>query len=217
MTIVILLTLYISIMYSVNTKFQLILRSSETVRASKQQAAESRERVIDAAAKLFREKGFDGIGVDDLMKSAGFTHGGFYRHFSSKEDLMSQASARAIEQSLDDWKRVVEQDPGGAIDRLTKSYLSPIHRDNPGLGCLFAALGPEVARQHPPVRQAVTAGLRACIELLTSLVRGDSEEAKRHEAIRTFAGMVGALLLARAVDDPQFSEEILNAAADPHT
>jgi TetR/AcrR family transcriptional repressor of nem operon len=149
------------IMYSVNSKFPLISRSSETVRASKQQAAESRERVIDAAAKLFREKGFDGIGVDDLMMSAGLTHGGFYRHFSSKEELISEASERAMGQSLDNWRRVIEQDPDNALDRLTKNYLAPTHRDTPGLGCFFAALGTEVARQQPPVRRAVTAGLGA--------------------------------------------------------
>jgi len=181
------------------------------MRVTREQAEANRERVLDVAGKLFRERGFDGIGVSDLMKSAGMTHGGFYGQFSSKEDLMAQACARAFEQSNAHWRRVAERATGDPMSAVAKSYLSTTHRDRPGEGCLVAALGAEASRQGPSLRHAVTEGVRSLVEHLSGLVPGRSKAVKRERALAAFAGMVGALVLARAVDDPALSKEILQA------
>jgi TetR/AcrR family transcriptional regulator, transcriptional repressor for nem operon len=183
------------------------------MRVSREQAAEHRERILDTAAKLFREKGFDGIGVADLMGAAGLTHGGFYGHFSSKEDLVAQACARTFARSVDAWGRSAGQGTRGALAAITASYLSVKHRDHPGSGCLLAALGTDVWRQGPSVRRVVTQGLLGLIGRLTRVVPGHSAARKRERALATMASLVGALVLARAVDDKALSEEILQATA----
>src|SRR2546428_10500465 len=109
------------------------------MRVSRAEAEQNRERIIEVAGRLFRERGFDGIGVADLMKAAGLTHGGFYRHFASKEDLMAQACARALEGSLDAMRQVTAHDSGHALSAVASAYLSPEHRDGPGEGCALAA------------------------------------------------------------------------------
>ena len=181
------------------------------MRVSRAEAAQNRERIIEVAAKLFRERGFDGIGVADLMKSAGLTHGGFYGHFASKEDLMAQACARALEGSLGTLRQVAAQSGGNALSAIAAAYLSPEHRDHPGEGCTLAALGAEAARQGSPVRGAFTQAVHASIDALTELVAGESGQAKRERALATYASMIGALILARAVDDPELSGEVLQS------
>src|SRR5215208_6469421 len=140
-----------SIMYTVKHGESQEIR----MKVSREQAARNRVRILDAAAQLFRERGFEGIGVADLMKEAGLTHGGFYGHFSSKEDLIAEASARAFEGSLAVWSNLVERAPGDPLSAIARVYLASRHRDNPGAGCLLAALGPEVSRQGMAVRRAV--------------------------------------------------------------
>jgi len=105
------------------------------MRVSREQAARNRERILDAAAQLFRERGFEGIGVADLMKEAGLTHGGFYGHFSSKDDLIAQASARELTRSLAHWSTVGERASGDRLSAIAALYLTSAHRDNPGAGC----------------------------------------------------------------------------------
>lgn len=186
------------------------------MKVSKEQMAENRERILDTAAQLFREKGFDGIGVADLMKSAGLTHGGFYGHFASKDDLMAQATERALGRLQSAWAQLARdaadqgQEPLAAIET---AYLSTRHRDAPGQGCLLAALGGDAARQGPAVRQAVTEGVRKQVEGLATLVPGRTKAAKRQRALADYASLVGAMVLARAVDDEDLSNEILRAAA----
>lgn len=189
------------------------------MRVSRVEAAQNRERIIEVAAKLFRERGFDGIGVADLMKSAGMTHGGFYGHFASKEDLMVQACARALEGSLEALHQVAERGDENALSAVASAYLSPAHRDRPGEGCVLAALGAEAARQGSPVRSAFTRGVRSALDMLTRLMPGKSKRIKRERALATYASMIGALVLARAVDDPELSEEVLQSvlAAIAHT
>ena len=131
------------------------------MKVSREQAAQNRERILDAAAQLFRERGFDGIGVADLMKEAGLTHGGFYGHFSSKDDLIAQASARELTRSLAHWSKVGERASGDRLSAIAALYLTSTHRDNPGAGCVLAALGPDVSRQGPAVRRAVTDYVRS--------------------------------------------------------
>ncbi len=181
------------------------------MKVSREQAAQNRERILDAAARLFRERGFEGIGVADTMKAAGLTHGGFYGHFSSKEDLIAQACARAFSRSHQRWSRRAGSTPDDPLSSIIRSYLTPRHRDDPGTGCALAALGPDVARHGPGVRRAVTEGLRSAFNLLSGLVPGKSETARRQKAIGTYASLVGAMIMARAVGDPALSQEILDA------
>ena len=181
------------------------------MKVSREQAAQNRERIVEAAAQLFRERGFDGIGVADLMKAAGLTHGGFYGHFSSKDDLIAEASARALTRSLALWGKLAERASGDPLSAVAGAYLTSRHRDNPGAGCLLAALGPDVSRQGPLVRRAVTGYVRSAVDLLTKLVPGKSGAARREKAISTYATLVGAMVIARAVDDRALSQEILDA------
>jgi TetR/AcrR family transcriptional regulator, transcriptional repressor for nem operon len=181
------------------------------VKVSREQVAENRERILEAATQRFRERGFEGIGVADLMKEAGLTHGGFYGHFASKEDLIAQACARASDRSRARWARLSERAPDNPLAEIARVYLTPQHRDSPGAGCLIAALGPDVARQGPAVRDAVTVGVRAALDFLTRIVPGRSRAAKRRKAIASYASMVGGMVLARAVNDRVFSKEILDA------
>lgn len=181
------------------------------MRVSREKAAENRERVIEVASKLFRERGFDGVGVADLMKSAGLTHGGFYGNFESKDDLILQACTRALDQSIDTLRNAVDHGGKDALNTIATAYLSPAHRDHPGEGCALAALGAEVARNSSAVRAAFTKTVRAAGDLLSQIVPGRSKRAKRERALATYSSLVGALVLSRAVDDPELSTEILKA------
>src|ERR1700681_1561840 len=116
------------------------------MRVSRAKAAEHRDLIIDAAGALFRAKGFGGIGVADIMKAADLTHGGFYGHFASKDDLVAQASRRTMGRAAEKWKRVVAAAAGKPYAALLAHYLTPRHRDDPGRGCAFAALGTDAAR-----------------------------------------------------------------------
>jgi TetR/AcrR family transcriptional repressor of nem operon len=182
------------------------------MKVSREQAAQNRERILDAAAQLFRERGFEGIGVADLMKEAGLTHGGFYGHFASKDDLIAQASARELTRSLAHWRNVGERGSEDRLSAIAEAYLTSTHRDNPGAGCVLAALGPDVSRQGPAVRRAVTDYVRSVCDLLAKLVPGKSKAARRQKAISTYATLVGAMVMARAVDNRELSQEILEAA-----
>ena len=181
------------------------------VKVSREQTVQNRERIIDTAAQLFRERGFEGIGVADLMKEAGLTHGGFYGHFSSKEDLITEASARALMRSLARFTKVAERAPSDPLPAIASAYLTSRHRDKPGEGCLLAALGSDVSRQGPTVRRAVTDHLRSAVDLLATLIPGKSKAARRQKAISTYATLVGAMVMARAVHDRALSQEILEA------
>lgn len=180
------------------------------MKVTREEAARNRERIIDAAARLFRERGFDGIGVAELMNEVGLTHGGFYGHFASKDDLEVQACTRALARSLTLWKRRSERVQDNPLSAIADVYLSAGHRDDPGAGCLLAALGSDVWRRSPGIRHAVTEYLNSAFDLLTGLVPGRSKAARRRKAIDTYARLVGALVLARAVDDDALSREILD-------
>lgn len=184
------------------------------MRVSREQAAETRERIIATASGLFRERGFNGVGVADLMQTAGLTHGGFYGHFESKEDLMVQASARALDASRDLWRDLASEHPERPLEAVLDHYFSTRHRDHPHNGCLFTALGSDVARQGVDVRRTATDRFMSMVELLQSWIPGRSEAARRKRALSTYSTMVGAMILARMVDDPAISEEILTASRD---
>lgn len=178
------------------------------MRVSREKAAENRERIVEIASRLFRENGFDGVGVDSIMRGAGLTHGGFYGHFGSKDDLAAEAVTRALERSLERQGRFAD------LGNLVSDYLSERHRADRANGCIIAALGADMVRQGRGVRRGLTAHLRARLDRFAHLLRDGTAASRRKRAITTLAGIVGALTLARAVDDPALSKEILAAARD---
>jgi TetR/AcrR family transcriptional regulator, transcriptional repressor for nem operon len=181
------------------------------MRVSREKAAEHRERIIDAAGALFREKGFGGIGVADIMKAADLTHGGFYGHFKSKDDLVAEACRRVMALAIVNWEKTAARAPDDAFAALLTRYLSPRHRDDPGRGCVFAALGADAARSGPLVHDAFADGLEPLVALLAQSAPGSSRRAQRRKAVAAMAGLVGALLLSRAIGKCELSNEILDA------
>ena len=171
------------------------------MKVSKEQAAASRERILDAGTRLVRERGFDGIGVADLMREAGLTHGGFYGHFASKEELMAKACERALAKSAAKWEALHARDGRRALTAMADSYLTTRHRDNPGAGCIVAAVGEEAARHGPPVRHAFTQGVTSLVDILARVMPGRTRTGRRDKALATFASMVGAIRGLRCVHD----------------
>jgi len=183
------------------------------MKVSKQKAAEHRKQIIAAAANKFREKGFDGISVADLMKEAGLTHGGFYGHFSSKQELMGLASRQALRETANKWEKVIGEAPDKPLEALAKSYLSARHHSHPETGCLFAALGSDLARQPNSVKEAVMEGQLAIIDVISRVVPGKTKAARRKQAVAVLAELIGGMVLARSVSDAALSEEILKAVS----
>jgi TetR/AcrR family transcriptional repressor of nem operon len=183
----------------------------KAVRVTREQAAANRDKVLDVAGTLFRERGFDGIGVADIMKRAGLTHGGFYGQFASKDDLAAETTARVLGKA--GWQERLTGKADPSFGDVVRAYLSPRHRDDPGTGCLLSSVGSDAARQPRAVRRAFSDGFRGRIDALVKLVPGRSQAARRQKALATMAGLVGALILSRAVDDLALSDEILQATA----
>jgi TetR/AcrR family transcriptional repressor of nem operon len=184
------------------------------MRVSKEQAAQNRQHILTAATRLFREHGIHATGVDAITKEAGLTHGGLYSHFGSKEAIAAEAIRFAMTRSKHLWQRAAERNQGDkALRSIVENYLSREHRDEPGQGCVVAALGADVARQPYSVRKAFTKELADVFELLVRLMPSDDPARRDEDAIATFAGMVGALILSRAVNEETLSERILQATA----
>jgi len=184
------------------------------MRVSREQARENRQNILWAAARLFRERGIDAAGVDDITRAAGLTHGGFYGHFDSKQSLTAEAVAQALSMSSESWRNTSRSSrPKQAFGVLISKYLSPAHRDSPGRGCPLAALGTEVARQPKTVRRSFTRGLERMIETLSGLLPGPKRSERDAQAVATVATLVGSIVLARAVDDLELSDLILKATA----
>lgn len=176
------------------------LEENIAVKVSREQMAENRRRILDAAGRLFRDKGFDAVTVAEVMKAAGLTHGGFYGHFDSKDDLIAQ--------TLD---HVLAADSGGGSDfrAYVEAYLAPRHRDNAAGGCPTAGLAAALRHQTPAARAAMTEGLRSQIDQISKALPEMGPAGRRRAAIANWAAMVGAVILARAIDDPVLSDEIL--------
>ncbi|MFM9848741.1 MAG: TetR/AcrR family transcriptional regulator [Hyphomicrobiaceae bacterium] len=176
------------------------------MRVSKEQAAENRERILKEASRLIRERGISGTGVDALTEAAGMTHGSLYSQFGSKERLVEDAVAYAIA------AKGQEVPEAFAVSDYVSEYLSPRHRDMPGTGCPLAALCSEMPRQSQAVRERFTAGLRGMIRQLGGRMGPELKPRQREDkALATIASLVGALVLARAVNDPKLSDDILRA------
>ncbi|MEI5677211.1 MULTISPECIES: TetR/AcrR family transcriptional regulator [unclassified Mesorhizobium] len=169
------------------------------MKVSREQMAENRRRILDEASRLFRDKGFDAVSVAEVMKAAGLTHGGFYGHFDSKNDLVAQTLAHVL--ALDAG--------GGNLHAYLDAYLSPKHRDNAADGCPTAGLAADIRHQTTAARVAMTEGLRSQIDRISAALPGVKPADRRRAAIGTWAAMVGAVILARAIDDPTLSDEVL--------
>lgn len=181
------------------------------MRVSREQAAENRRRIVKTAGKLFREKGYDGIGVADLMKAAGLTHGGFYGHFRSKDDLVAEAVSETLAASAERWKKRVADRPDEPMAALVDYYLSNDHRDAAGIGCAVPALAGETSRQAQPVRDAYGRGVEGLVQVLAETMPEKTPEERRQSALVAFSAMVGAVAMSRAVGDNAFADEILGA------
>jgi TetR/AcrR family transcriptional regulator, transcriptional repressor for nem operon len=174
------------------------------------ETAEKHEKILKEAARLFRERGFGGAGVAEIMKAAGLTHGAFYAHFPSKEALEAEAVECALAQSD---HRVDAAEGSNPKRAFLDGYLSAAHRDHPGSGCAIAALGPEIARDSA-ARKPFTQRVKHMIDGMAGRFQWKPKGAARRNAIHLLSAAVGALVLARAVDDPRLSDEILDSVRD---
>jgi TetR/AcrR family transcriptional repressor of nem operon len=189
------------------------------MKLSREQAANNRQRIIETAGRLFRLHGFDGVGLADLMKAAGFTHGGFYNHFPSKEALAAEAASSGLNHSslrLSDTLMDENKTGGSSLTKYVERYLSSKHRDGRESGCTIAALAGDAAREGKEIQERFAQGIEEELEIFAShLVRGSkhgtSSFSARERAIPLLAELVGAIILARAVAEanPSLSEEIL--------
>jgi TetR/AcrR family transcriptional repressor of nem operon len=185
------------------------------LRLTKEKTEQNRRLIVETASRMFKLHGMENVSVADVMKQAGFTHGGFYNHFGSKEDLATEAVACAFDGSA---RRLSEEIASGrdsqkGLATAVTNYLSSVHRDTDGGGCPAAALPVDAARNGEGVQAAFADGIEAYLEIFTAHMDGDKREA-RQRAVALLSGIVGALLLSRAVKDgkPKLSDELLSAA-----
>jgi TetR/AcrR family transcriptional repressor of nem operon len=185
------------------------------MRYSREHKLETHARIVKKASVRLREKGAHGVGVADLMKEAGLTHGGFYAHFDSREALVIEAFAHAMDRSTDRWRKLAEQTaPDKRLATIVDSYLTPVHRDDPGHGCAVPTLGAEIARESPRTRKAFAAKLEQMIDMLAEQIPDIPRKAARKQAMGILATMMGTLVLARVAGNGEFSDEILGAGRE---
>ena len=185
------------------------------MRYSKEHKQETHARIVKKASVRLREKGAHGIGVADLMKEAGLTHGGFYAHFDSREALVIEAFAYAMDRSTERWRKVAEQTaPDKRLATIVDSYLTPVHRDDPGHGCAVPTLGAEIARESPKTRKAFSAKLEQMIDMMADQVLDVPRKVARKQAIAALTTMMGTLVLSRIAGNGEFSDEILSAGRE---
>lgn len=173
------------------------------MKISKEQVAENRKLILDAAARMFRERGFEGVTVAEVMKAAGLTHGAFYGHFTSKDDLLAQAFAHTLAPYSG------PDAPGINFVAFADGYLSTQHRDNPGVGCPFATLAQEATRASDAARTTMTESARSQIETFSHSMAGETDVARRQAAVGNWAAMIGAVTLSRVLNDPALSDQVL--------
>lgn len=173
------------------------------MRKSREEAAETRKRIVSAAAAEFRERGIVATGLADLMKAAGLTHGGFYKHFESKDQLVAEACAEAVEALIE---KLTSAAPGAAA-----TYLSGWHRDNPGEGCPLSSIGSELGRSDAKTRAVATDGFLRLVDVVAGQLAG-APPAARRRAVVAVSTMIGAVTMARVVSDPALSAQILEEA-----
>jgi TetR/AcrR family transcriptional regulator, transcriptional repressor for nem operon len=187
--------------------------SAATGRTAPSRKEVTHERIVAAAARATRRTGYDGTGVVDIMKAVGLTHGGFYAHFASRDAMLAEAADRAGAESVAALTRVAAAaPPPEALRALIRYYLSKEHVEGVQTGCPVAALGSEMPRQASKVRRAATRRIKDLIDLVARLSPNQGEPGAYDRALVTVATMVGALVLARAVDNPKLSKALRQAA-----
>ncbi len=185
------------------------------MRYSREHKLETHARIVKKASVRLREKGAHGIGVADLMKDAGLTHGGFYAHFDSREALVIEAFTHAMDRSTERWRKLTEQTPPEKrLAMIVNSYLTPLHRDDPGHGCAVPALGAEIARESPKTRRVFAGRLEQMIDMIAAQIPGVPRKAARKQAMAALATMMGTLVMARIAGSGDFSDEILGAGRE---
>jgi TetR/AcrR family transcriptional repressor of nem operon len=185
------------------------------MRYSKEHKQETHDRIVRRASVKLREKGAHGIGVADLMKEAGLTHGGFYAHFASRDALVIEAFSYAMDRSTERWRKLAaDLPPQQRLAALVDGYLSATHRDDPGRGCAVPALGAEIARESPKTRRAFAAKLEDMIAMIAAEYVDAPPKAARKQAMATLATMMGTLVLARIAGSGELSDAILAAGRD---
>jgi TetR/AcrR family transcriptional repressor of nem operon len=182
-------------------------------RAAPTRKEATHERIVEAAARAIRRSGYGGTSVADIMKDAGLTHGGFYAHFSSREAMLAEAADRAAAESVETAARIAASaPPDRALRAWAQAYLSKEHVDSVETGCAVAALCSEMPRQAPAVRRVATQRIKEMIDLVARQLPNWGQPGSHERALVTVATMVGALQLARAVDDPRLSDALRRAA-----
>lgn len=180
------------------------------MRKSKQETAETRQRIVEAASAEFRRNGIGSTGLAGLMGAAGLTHGGFYKHFDSKDQVVDESVALGLDAVFESMGRTLQAAPGERGLRHTiAKYLSAEHRDDAATGCPLAALGSELARSADSVRATATARFEQIVEQLAAQMPDLPPAAARKEALWIMTSMIGAMTMARVVDDPELSAQIL--------
>jgi TetR/AcrR family transcriptional repressor of nem operon len=183
------------------------------MRFDKGHKEQTRRRIVETAARRFRKEGVEAVGIAGLMADAGLTHGGFYAHFASKEELVRAALEEASNQSRE--RRCRQLEKGENLEALVRSYLRPVHRDTPELGCAAAALIAEIARHEPETRSAFTGRLTELLGQFAAALPADMpEEVRSRRAIGIFGTMLGTLQMARAVTDPVLSAKMLESGVE---
>jgi TetR/AcrR family transcriptional repressor of nem operon len=182
------------------------------MRVTRAQAEENRRKVVDTAGRLFKEHGFDGVGLNELMQAVGLTRGGFYKQFTSKDDLVVEACESTLANGVERWRRTADASPDDPFAALVRRYLTPAHRDRIGEGCALAALGPESARHADMLRPTFGAGVEAHLALLEQAAEASPAHPGARDVLAALSTMVGALVLSRIVDDDGLSQRLLDAA-----
>jgi TetR/AcrR family transcriptional regulator, transcriptional repressor for nem operon len=175
------------------------------MKVSRERATRNREAVVDAASRLFRAQGIEGAGIAAIMAESGLTHGGFYKQFGSKDALAAEACACALDRSARHWRGIVDRAGDDALDAIAEDYLSPRNRDLPERGCALIALGADAARRGGALAAAFRGGMDELAQVL------QEAGTDRADALARLSQLVGAMVLARAVDDQPLSEEIMAA------
>lgn len=185
------------------------------MRYSKEHKFQTHARIVKKASVKLREKGAHGIGVADLMKDAGLTHGGFYAHFDSRDALVIEAFTHAMDRSTAHWRKLSEDAPvDKRLSKIVNSYLGPVHRDDPGHGCAVPALAAEIARESAKTRRVFSGRMEQMIDMLADQFHGMPRKAARKEAMAALATMMGSLVMARVAGSGELSDEILKSGRD---
>lgn len=182
------------------------------MRRSKKEKQQTHTRIVEGAARMFRMEGFQGASIVDLMEYVGLTHGGFYAHFPNKEALLAEVCIQGLAQTQEQLVETAKRAPADeAVSAILNAYLTTFHRDHPASGCIIPTLGAEIARRPEEVRIAFTQACSQFLEHLAPFLPEHASQSQEDESLVFLAGLVGTLLLARAVNDPVLSERLLDA------